>query len=434
MKLVNIIINIIISIFYVLLFNYYLNNKYEKKEINHIFKYVIQFTIFYFITVIFNHMNSKYLFYCASLIVLYLSSLIFYRISHKNIIVDLSLITICFLITLIFILFIYEGIFELIYNPQASTINHILSNFLLNIVIIYISYIIVSLYLRQSIFNFQINFKLFKLISFFISILYVVFILINIQEIFLFPRITKITIFTFIIYNTSLLLFNKYQIHHDKIENLLILEKQRSEQEKKYIYEKMRADQEIQTFRHDLKNSYTILQAYITNNEYEKALDFINERTSKLMDAISINHLGMSSIDCIIEEKVKTMKEKNIEYKENITYSDIGCIIDHDIAMILALALDNAIEAAEKVQGYKRIMLSTHKNLDFIIFEIKNSVVPGTQLNFDKSSKIYDIKNHGFGVKEIKRFIHFYNGEYTYNLKDNEVILTFMLDRNKKCN
>lgn len=72
----------------------------------------------------------------------------------------------------------------------------------------------------------------------------------------------------------------------------------------------MRADQEIQTFRHDLKNSYTILQAYITNNEYEKALDFINERTSKLMDAISINHLGMSSIDCIIEEKVKTMKEK----------------------------------------------------------------------------------------------------------------------------
>lgn len=312
MELANIIINIIISIFYVLLLNYYLDNKYEKKRINHTFKYIIQFILAYISMSIFRA-TIKNLFIVIILIFLICVLMYsFYNILIIEIVKDFCFIIIIQIITLLLSTFIFKCIFELAFKSQyiLLNINYLLSKFFLYIIIAYISYIIISLHLKQKVSNFQINFKIFKLISFLISIFYVVFILIDVQEMFLFPRITKITIFTFIIYNTSLLLFNKYQIHHDKIENLLILERQRSEQEKKYIYEKMRADQEIQTFRHDLKNSYTILQAYITNNEYEKALDFINERTSKLMDAISINHLGMSSIDCIIEEKVKTMKEK----------------------------------------------------------------------------------------------------------------------------
>lgn len=431
MKLMNLIINLIVAIFYVFIINYYLDNKYEKKDINQSIKYVIQFSSFYLIISILNNIDFKYILYCVDLLILSLISSVFYKTSYKNCLTDYFITISCLVITLLFIFFIYEQIFEIIYNPQSTTINHLLSKLFLNTIALYISYFIVSLYLKHKLPEFQMNFKFFKLSSFLISILYTVFVLINIQEMFLFPRIAKTTLFTFIIYNSSLVLFNKYQVHHDKIESHLLLEKQRVEQEKRYLQEKIKSDKEIRAIRHDLKNSYLILQAYMNNEEYDKVKEFIDKSASRLINSTVIHHIGNHAVDCIIEEKMITMMEKGIQYKENITYSFLGNIIDSDIAMILALALDNAIEASQKVKGDKHIFLATYKSVNFIIFEIRNSVVEGTQLHFDRSSKIYDLKNHGFGIKEMKKYIRIYDGEYEYKIINNEVILRFMLNTQK---
>jgi hypothetical protein len=433
MKLMNLIVNLIIAIFYVFIINYYLDNKYEKKDINQSIKYIIQFIFLYLLVKIFNYTNWNLLLILTLNLCISILAYKFYKILVKDIIINVMLLTILQLLILFLQIIIYEKVFELVFKSQfmLPNISYFVSKFFLGFVSIYISYFIVSLYLKHKLPEFQMNFKFFKLSSFLISILYTVFVLINIQEMFLFPRIAKTTLFTFIIYNSSLVLFNKYQVHHDKIESHLLLEKQRVEQEKRYLQEKIKSDKEIRAIRHDLKNSYLILQAYMNNEEYDKVKEFIDKRASRLINSTVIHHVGNHAVDCIIEEKMITMMEKGIQYKENITYSFLGNIIDSDIAMILALALDNAIEASQKVKGDKHIFLATYKSVNFIIFEIRNSVVEGTQLHFDRSSKIYDLKNHGFGIKEMKKYIRIYDGEYEYKIINNEVILRFMLNTQK---
>ena len=49
------------------------------------------------------------------------------------------------------------------------------------------------------------------------------------------------------------------------------------------------------------------------------------------------------------------MKEKNIQYTENLANMYIGNIDVSDLSLLIGLALDNAIEAAEQVNDFKEI-------------------------------------------------------------------------------
>jgi len=237
-------------------------------------------------------------------------------------------------------------------------------------------------------------------------------------------------IFTFIIYNISLIAFNRYQTKHDQIERRLSLEKQRIEDEKKYLNKLLQADEDIRKLRHDLTNTYTILQGHLNAGEYDKAKAFVDKHAIKIEKASALIHTGFSSIDSVLEEKIQKMNRKNIIYHEFISNLNLGNISESELAMIIALAFDNAIEAAEQVNNNKEVQFKISNHINFIVFEISNSIILGSHPNFGKTSKLDESHLHGYGVKGIKEYISHYKGEMFYDIQDDKVSLKIILNTN----
>jgi len=226
----------------------------------------------------------------------------------------------------------------------------------------------------------------------------------------------------------SLILFDRYQVRHETIERKLLLEKQRITDEKKYLNELLTADEEIRQLRHDLNNTYTMLQGHLNAGEYDKAKAFIDKNTNKISKASALIHTGFSSIDSVLEEKIEMMNDKEIIYHEYIKHMYLGKISDSDLSIIIGLAFDNAIEATEKIDNHREIQFRSDNHINYLIIEISNSIIPGSHPNFNKSSKGFEDHRHGFGIKSIKEYVDLYKGEITYDIKDNKVILTIIVN------
>lgn len=428
MLILNLIIDFLITTLYFFVFNYYLNNKYQPKNTHKIIQYIIQFILIFLICNNF-YLIYKHLYRLILLMFLIFTTPFFYITNKKDTFLDFLRLSIGLLIVNVISLLLSELIFETVYSNAFTSMLRF-PKFFLNVLITYLSYIFLSVYFKYTKPKFQFNIKIFKIISLVVSILYAAFILLNFYEIFLFPRICKTMIFTFIIYNAALIFFDRYQTKHEKIERDLWLRKQQAEDERKYIQDKMKSDDEISKLRHDLKNTFLILQGYLATDEYEKAKMFIDEHVGRVFKASAIIHTGISAIDSVLEGKIQTMKEKNITYHENISHLSIGEINDHDIAMILGLAFDNAIEAAEKAE-VKEIQLTITNHINFLLIELTNTIAPGSKLDFTRTSKIYETYRHGYGVKGMKEYAGVYDGDVHYDTGYDKVILRIHLNMTK---
>ena len=123
------------------------------------------------------------------------------------------------------------------------------------------------------------------------------------------------------------------------------------------------------------------------------------------------------------------MKKYGIEFKEYYSLIEFGRISCDDIAIIIACALDNAIEASRKVDENPYISLSIVKKRNYIIITIINSIIPGTKINFKKTSKA-DTKNHGFGMKKLTNLTQKYDGDVQTDVFNDRVELRIILPIN----
>lgn len=320
-------------------------------------------------------------------------------------------------------------IFEKILNTSLTlsflnwmTSYAILSKFILR----YIEYTIILMYLNVKK-GVLLPIHHFKIISIIISIYFSILIIINTDKLFYFQNIGRTFIFIIITYNLALIAFNKYQTVHEILERDMLQTNERILAEKRFIERKVEADENIKRMRHDLKNYYHILNGYANDGNIEEIKKFLETRIGILDKSSSFIHSGHSCIDSILNEKIFVMKEKNIQYTENLVNMYIGNIDVSDLSLLIGLALDNAIEAAEQVNDFKEIEFTAKNYQGYLVLYFKNSIISNSHPDFNKTSKLSDSFNHGFGVKGIKQFAKIYNGEMKYITEKDKVILRVTL-------
>lgn len=250
---------------------------------------------------------------------------------------------------------------------------------------------------------------------------------INTDKLFYFQNIGRTFIFIIITYNLALIAFNKYQTIHEILERDMLQTNERILAEKRFIERKVEADENIKRMRHDLKNNYYILNGYANDGNIEEIKKFLEARIGILDKSSSFIHSGHSCIDSILNEKIFIMKEKNIQYTENLAHMYIGDIDVSDLSLLIGLALDNAIEATEQVNDFKEIEFTAKNYQGYLVLYFKNSIISNSHPDFNKTSKLSDSFNHGFGVKGIKQFAKIYNGEMKYITEKDKVILRVTL-------
>lgn len=423
----NLLCKAFIAILDILLLDFYLKNLYKdiyQKKLKWYYMYLyISFMLLLLLIV-----NNDFILLLINLITFIIAFILLY-ISHIPIIEILKKLLIFYLIKLIMHhitiaalswLFSTKIFIEYLNYAVPYTI---ISNFTER----YLVYLILIIMLKRITFR---EFKIFKTISLFLFISFTIVFIFKNTTLFLIPAIARTYIFTVMISIIALICFDRMQTKYEKDKHLQESIIQNLEKEKEFNQQREQQQKEIRKINHNLNNILIILQSHLEKEEYEEAKDYIEQNLKTHVKAYqALTHTGIAAIDGALNAHIQSIKEKGIQYDEDISkILHLGSIVPGDLALIISLALDNAKEACENIDGEKHISLKLQSKQTHVILYIENSIPEGSHPTFHKTSKKDKIA-HGFGVSSIKEMAERYHGEAKYEVKHDQVILRVVLQK-----
>ena len=211
---------------------------------------------------------------------------------------------------------------------------------------------------------------------------------------------------------------------------------QELEMRQNYYEEKMEDETRIRQIYHDMKNHLLVLENVMADTE--PAASF-TENVSTDSVHPSIRHLrqqmesyenyyrtGNSYLDVIIRDKAKTAREKQIDFTAILHFADGSFLDPLDISTIFCNALDNAIEASEKLAVSRRVVSVKARRIhDMLVIAVENNALPDADAS-GKTTK-EDTLFHGFGLSNIRAAVDKYDGQCTVKCKDGVFVLKIMI-------
>lgn len=217
--------------------------------------------------------------------------------------------------------------------------------------------------------------------------------------------------------------FNYFE-SYDKQIRLATLEKVLEKEDENYRMLGS-AYNEIRSIKHDLKNQIELLNNLIKKHDYTAAQKYMAELNLLVEQATSVCYTGNSAVDSIINIKGSYAKSKAVGFITKIKVNNIN-FDSVKLCRILGNALDNAIEACERINiAEKSICLVMNQNMNRLIIEINNTS-PEVDINNLSTSK-KDTAIHGIGLKSIKQTVSEMNGTMSYSYKNGVFSLKIML-------
>ena len=186
---------------------------------------------------------------------------------------------------------------------------------------------------------------------------------------------------------------------------------------------------EFRSFRHDFKNHIICLSSLIEANEKDKALEYIDE-IEKLS---SVEKKQFNTGNIIIDALMNDKNDRASTVNTKIVFSGIvptTGISNVDLCIIMANAIDNAIEACGKdtSEKQKEINVKASFQQGYFFFTITNPIYESVEIKGNKTiaTTKSDKEHHGFGVSNILRTVKKYDGEAELSSDDKQ----FTLDLN----
>ncbi|WP_173702743.1 sensor histidine kinase [Clostridium tetanomorphum] len=182
-------------------------------------------------------------------------------------------------------------------------------------------------------------------------------------------------------------------------------------------------------FKHDINNHLICIKNLIANDDIKSTEQYIKKVTETLESLNLKVNTGNVFADAVISEKYNISIDKNIDFKCNIKIPNGIKMDPFDLCVVLGNALDNAIEACEKITDEsikKYIHITSTFNKSFIVFEIKNSMMGYIHKNHMSTDKGDDI-NHGLGLLNIQSIADKYFGTTYIENSENMFVLNVML-------
>ena len=217
---------------------------------------------------------------------------------------------------------------------------------------------------------------------------------------------------------------------HIKIE--VEAEKQKLEQQKKYIESLEKNNNEIRKFKHDFNNIILGLEGYITSNEVNniKLRDYFYNNIKNLNTKIELDNIVLSHLNNIKVPSIKNLltnkiiSAQNNDFKVNISVEDEidnFYVNEMQLSRILGIFLDNSLEAGLELDNNRfleLIILKVHKT---IVIQITNTF-KNTNLDIDKINESgYSTKgeNRGIGLSSANDIISKHNMILNTRIEDN---------------
>lgn len=186
------------------------------------------------------------------------------------------------------------------------------------------------------------------------------------------------------------------------------------QQQYAYYQDKLKDEERIRSIYHDMKNHLLVLEGIQGTDETRK---MAQELRSQIADYENYIHTGNDFLDIIIRDKAEKAREKQIDFSALIDFGGVDFIEPLDISTIFGNAIDNAIEASEKLPEDKRLVtVRAERVRDMLLITIENNTTPGSHLVEGTTKK--DRFVHGFGIPNIKKAVEKYSGQCSFHQKE----------------
>lgn len=159
-------------------------------------------------------------------------------------------------------------------------------------------------------------------------------------------------------------------------------------------------DAEVSRFRHDYNNHLQSILSLIQMNEYSQAEEYILKlKKEKYKSDLHIFYTGNRLADAILSHKSSALDDgTRIEYSGIIPDS----IANIDLCVILSNALDNAIEACQKLPSPGVISIYAAKQQGYFVLSIKNPTTCRENYYSIPVTTKPDKMQHGMGLYNIE--------------------------------
>ena len=214
-------------------------------------------------------------------------------------------------------------------------------------------------------------------------------------------------------------------------QNLIIRFQEQSEQQMrsqiKHMDEIILKQNELRAMRHDMNGHLIVLKEFFDNGDLLSGQRYISKLVNQLQSVTPAISTGNNALDAIINAKKSLAENKKIVFQTNIKVQEKLFIADEDFSIIFGNALDNAIEACDRLQDNeeKWINLLLQQNSKILFCRIANTapVKKETNLVTNKQDKI----NHGFGVKNMQEALNKYRATVTFKQNEGQFNFNFVI-------
>ena len=183
---------------------------------------------------------------------------------------------------------------------------------------------------------------------------------------------------------------------------------------------------DIRGLRHDLRNHINNIAAYVRRvspeeaGELEAYLKGMEDTVARLDFA---DQTGNPITDIILHQARQTAKKKNIPFHADFHYPKDGRLDVYDVSILLNNALQNALEACEKLSGARNVSVRSYEKGSLFFLEVENDF--NGELHWASESDIPATTKeqrhlHGIGLANMKRCAQKYNGDLDIQIQNTD--------------
>ncbi len=198
---------------------------------------------------------------------------------------------------------------------------------------------------------------------------------------------------------------------------------QQMETQHNYYRERIKDEERVRSVYHDLKNHLLVLESGQTT---EAARQMAQTLRSQIADYEDYVHTGNEFLDIILRNKAANAREKQIDFSAMVDFNGIDFMEPFDISTIFGNALDNAIEASEKLPEELRLITVRAESIrDMLVITVENHTLPDASPVEGTTKK--DRFIHGFGIPNIKNAVEKYGGQCSFRQENGTYLLKIII-------
>lgn len=191
-----------------------------------------------------------------------------------------------------------------------------------------------------------------------------------------------------------------------------------TEQSKTEIEALRESDRQTRIYRHDLRHHMNYLNKCICENDTRNALAYIAKVYDDLDNSQIIQYSENETVNLILSSYISKAEEIKINCDILVTASDFDKISAPDLCSLLSNALENAINACEKIPDFSKrfIRFRMYTKNNKLCIDIRNSFL--IEPVFNQGMPVSEKQEHGFGTKSMVHVVEKYSGIYQFSVKD----------------